>query len=151
MIGLVFFSFFGCFLIVEISISVMVIFHKVPIFFKTSVCGTQTRVCGTQRPNFRSRSILKMSIDLVSIFCLSIDRSDQEQHQIYIVKRSFVVELRQTAKTFVFLQNNVLLICLSFSAAVLYIIKRLYGIADPWKGSENYITSYSTGGRFCKS
>ena len=75
MIGLVFFSSFGCFLNVEISISVMVVFHEVPIFFKTSVCGTQ-------RPNFRSRSILKMSIDLISIFCLSIDRSDQEQHQI---------------------------------------------------------------------
>ena len=82
MIGLVFFSSFGCFLNVQISISVMVIFHKVRIFFKTSVCGTQTSVCGTQRPNLRSRSILKMSIDLVSIFCLSIDRSDQEQHQI---------------------------------------------------------------------
>ena len=80
-----------------------------------------------------------MSIDLVLIFCLSIDRSNhlrslcyfllyfsailenQEQHQIISEKRSFVLKLRET----------VLLVYLSFSAAVLDIIKRLYDIINP--------------------
>ena len=78
---------------------------------------------GTQQPNFHFHRVLKMSIDLVLIFCLSIDRGNhlrslcylfllfsailenQEQHQITSEKRSFLLKLRQTAKRLVFVSK----------------------------------------------
>ena len=104
---------------------------------------------GTQQPNFHFNRVLKMSIDLVLIFCLSIDRGNhlrslcylfllfsailenQEQHQITSDKKKFLIKIETNCKEARICIKNVLLVYLPFSAAVLDIIKRLYDIINP--------------------